>query len=108
MINVYASLISVVIGFVTGYNIRDTVELGILQQELIDTAQARDDAIKLVNDLQSRDPEVIYREIPKVVKRSDCRHLGIDFVRLFNEIHLPGDTGSLFDSVSGAEDVKGR
>lgn len=42
-------------------------------------------ALALVQELESRDPEVIYREIYRVAEAVDCKRLGTDFVGVYNQ-----------------------
>lgn len=42
-------------------------------------------ALDLVKTLESRSPEIVYREIYKVAASTDCRALGPDFVRVYNQ-----------------------
>lgn len=58
-----------------------------LNEEIARKTRQLEQTKALIIELQNRKPEVIYREIKKVVNVSDCKRLGDDYVRLFNSIH---------------------
>ena len=48
-------------------------------------------ALDVIERLEDRQPEIIYKEIPKIVQAMDCKHLGPGFVRVYNQAigHIP-------------------
>ena len=61
----------------------------LLNQHELEQSRAR----KLIGELEDREPDIIYREIEKVVEQSNCDHLGDDFVRLYNQFATGSSDG---------------
>ena len=95
------------VNFKRGYDARVAEQVQTTDDALAISQRDRDEAVELVKQLQARKPEVIIREIPKVVERSDCKRLGADFVQLFNRMHEhdASNTSRVSGDVSGGGDT---